>query len=150
MQVTFGKHDGKSVEWLVLKEPDYIKWVLQQSASGKMLQVKTHAAALIKKFDAKPLLKTCRAEDCSEKATRVTVYLDNLLPVWWCANCNPYQLGANSGKLQVISTYAQALSHVEFYCKGRKSDSAEIVKYLAQARGLPSRVSETHAQAFFA
>ena len=149
MLVTFGKHDGKSVEWLVLKESDYIKWILSQSASGKILQIQKHAAALVKKFDAKPLLNQCRAEDCSEKAIRATVYLDNLLPEWWCAECNPYQLGANAGKLQSISTYSQALTHVELYCRGRKSDSAEIIKYLAQAKGLPSRVSESHAQAFF-
>jgi hypothetical protein len=149
MQVTIGKNDGKSVEWLVLKDPSYIEWLLGAQASGKLLQLKHHAQNLIRKFDAKPISKRCYGQACSKAATRATVYLDNLVPYWWCATCDPYESGANAGKLQVISTYSQALHHVEYFCKGRKSDAAEIIKYLAQAKGLPSRVGEQQAQQFF-
>lgn len=150
MLVTFGKNNGKSVEWLALKDPSYIQWVLKQSASGTLLQVQQHATSLIKKFDATPFLITCRADDCSQVATRATVYLENIEPEWWCEKCDPYQLGANAGKLQAISKYSQALGHVDLYCNSRKSDSNTIIKYLAQAKGLPKRVSEDQAQKFFA
>lgn len=150
MQVTIGKNAGKSVELLVLKDPAYVQWLLDTQASGKLLQIKQHAQSLIRKFDAKPLSTRCYGRACSKPATRATVYLDNLVPYWWCASCDAYEAGANDGKLQFISTYGQALEHVQFYCKGRKSDAAEIIKYFAQAKGLPARVGEQQAQQFFA
>ena len=59
MQVTLGKHAGKSVELLMLKEPGYIRWLLQQSPNGQLLEIKQHALALTKKFDAKPYQIVC-------------------------------------------------------------------------------------------
>lgn len=150
MHVTVGKHAGKSVELLILKFPDYVHWLLKTSVSGPLLIVKTHIKTLIAKFDAKPLLRDCRGHNCNLKATRATVYGINLTPEWWCANCDPYQLGANPGKLQAVKTYGNALDHVEFYCSSRKSDFQEIIKYLAQAKGLPSRAGEVQCKAFFA
>lgn len=40
MQVAFGKHTGKSVELLVLKDPSYIRWILDQlNTYGAMKKV---------------------------------------------------------------------------------------------------------------
>ena len=150
MLVNFGKHAGKSLELLMIREPGYIHWLVQQAASGPLLALKKEAVALMKKFDAKPLNVVCHASTCKLGATRATVYGDSLAPYYWCANCNPYQSGANAGKLQVVSTYAEALAHVEFYCAGRKSDYVEIIRYLADAKGMPARVGEKQAQFFFA
>ncbi len=149
MQVAFGKHAGKSVELLMFKEPGYVHWLLQQSPSGALLVVQRHAHSLMKKFDAKPLHRQCHGHNCSALATRATVYGNSLAPYWWCDNCDPYEAGANSGKLQGVRTYSEALTHVEFYCGGRKSDYVALVKYLAQAKGLPTRVGEQQANAFF-
>ena len=65
MKVTFGKHAGKSVELLMLKEPSYIKWVLdKESPTGAMEKVKSHIQQLIQIFDAKPFTgKQCRAKN---------------------------------------------------------------------------------------
>lgn len=151
MQVTFGKHAGKSVELLMIKEPGYVKWVLeQQSPTGAMAKVKSYIQQLIKTFDAKPFIgKECWAKSCNKSATRFTVYLDNIDPYWWCGTCDPYQTGANSGKLQSPIGYTSALEHVELYCRSRKSDYMDIFKMISQAKGLPARVGETQAQKFF-
>jgi hypothetical protein len=151
VQVTFGKHVGKSVELLMLKEPAYIKWVLdQQSPTGAMAKVKLHIQQLIQVFDKKSFAgKQCWAETCVKPATRFSVYLGNLDPCWWCNTCDEYQRGANPGKLQTPINYQSALQHVKNYCKGRKSDYTGIIKMISQAKGLPSRVSETKAQEFF-
>ncbi len=148
MNVTFGKHSGKSVEELVLKDPSYISWVLKQSASGAMLAVKNHAKTLIEKFDAKPFQLKCHS--CKANATWATVYMDNVAPYWWCDSCDPYQLGANSGKLQSIRTYGDAARHVEHYCTAQKSCHTELVKHLARAKGLPTRVTAQALASFFA
>jgi hypothetical protein len=41
MVITFGEHKGKSVELIMLKEPSYVKWVLDQlNPPGALLPVK--------------------------------------------------------------------------------------------------------------
>ncbi len=151
MQVTFGKHAGKSVELLMLKEPSYIKWILdQQSPTGSMAKVKSHIQKLVQVFDKKPFTgKQCWAKTCKKLATRFTIYLDNLDPYWWCNACDPYQTGANSGKLQSPIDYRSALQHVEMFCRNRKSDYTDIIKMISQAKGLPGRVGEVQAQKYF-
>ena len=151
MKVTFGKHSGKSVELLMLKEPSYIQWVLnQQSPTGNMATVKSHIQHLISIFDSKPFKgKKCSSKSCDKPVTRYTVYFDNLQPYWWCDTCDPYQLGANSGKLHLPNDYKSALLHVATFCQGRKPDYTYIIKTLSQAKGLPDRVGESQAQSFF-
>jgi hypothetical protein len=150
MQVTFGKYAGTSLELLMLRAPEYIHWIVQQSATGALLELKSEALKLMKKFDAKPFNQVCHSRTCRLGATRATVYGDSLVPYWWCANCDPYGSGANAGKLQIVRTYADALSHVEFYCSGHKSDYGKLIRDLAEAKGLPVRVGEKKAQFFFA
>jgi len=153
MEITFGKHAGKSIELLLLKEPEYIKWMLeQQNATGAMKRAQDEAKRLIARFNTKPFIKDCFGKPgAAHKATRCTVYGNNVtVPYWWCDSCNPYQSGANSGKLQAVSTYEEALNHVGFWCSGRSSDYKSLIKDLAQAKGLPARVGEKQAVAFFA
>ncbi len=82
MQVTIGKHAGKSLELLVLKEPGYVHWLVQQAASGPLLALKNEALKLMKKFDAKPFNQVCRGRTCNLGATRATVYGNSLAPYW--------------------------------------------------------------------
>ena len=135
----------------MLKEPSHIKWVLdQQSPTGAMAKVKSHIQQLIQVFDTKPFTgKQCWAKACKKPATRFTVYLDNLDPYWWCHACDPYQTGANSGKLQAPIDYRSALQHVELFGRNRKSDYTDIIKMISQAKELPGRVGEAQAQKFF-
>jgi len=152
MKITFGKYIGKAMEMLVLKVPEYVAWMLEQHAapSSQMAKAQDEAKRLIIKFDDKPFMKKCSGKNCNETATRCTVYDANVLnPYWWCENCNPYQSGAAPGKLQVLTTYCQAISHVENYYGNRKSDYQSIIRSMAEAKGLPRRVGDAQSTKFF-
>jgi hypothetical protein len=149
MLVPVGKHKGKSAESLVLKEPGYVHWLQGQTATGPLLALQKEVQNLIKKFDQRPFHVKCNGNACSAQASRLSVYGDSISPYWWCDSCDPYQMGAIAGKLQIFRSYSSALTHVEFFCAGRQSDYKELVKAIAQAKGLPSRVGESQAAAFF-
>jgi len=153
MVITFGKkHNGKSVELVMLRDPSYIKWMLSLSnPSGSIKKAIGHVKTLQMKFDAKPYLgKTCWNKLCKNPVTKLTVYHDNLDPYWWCDTCDPYDAGANPGKLQSPDDYDLALLHVDHFCSNRKSDYLDLIKTIAEAKGLPKRVGENAAQQFFA
>ena len=150
MKVGFGKHNGKSVETIILKEPSYIEWALAQaSSSGTLARLKGEAQRLIAIFDAKPYRTKCYGHGCSKLATRCSVYLRNVYgPMWWCDDCDPYQRGADDGKLSVVRTYRDALEHCTLFCTNRSAVES-LVRALAQAKGLPQRVSEKQSAEFF-
>lgn len=149
MAISFGPERGKSVEITMLKRPDFISWTLG-AESGPAAQLALTARSLMVKFDSKPILKSCDGRGCSSQATRCTVYQNNVFtPYWWCDSCDPYSNGALPGKLQVIRTYNDALKHVTQYCQGSRADCRQLIIELARAKGLPKRVGETQAQAFF-
>lgn len=153
MQITFGKHSGKSLELLLFKHPDYIAWMLaQQNASGAMKRAQDEAKRLMGRFNSKPFKKQRFGQTGPKhSATRCTVYSNNVtVPHWWCNGCDPYESGANAGKLQVIATYEDALDHVGAWCGGNTADYKSLIKDLAQAKGLPARIGEKQAAAFFA
>jgi hypothetical protein len=150
MVLHFGKHSGKLLEILVLKEPDYVAWMLgENGATGALRQAQQEAARLVRLLDQKPFIEPCRAPGCGNVATRGSVYRGGVWPAWWCDTCDPDQLGASPGKLDIIQTYGDALSYVNMCCGGRKQALRVLIKALAQAKGLPERVSETQAVAFF-
>jgi hypothetical protein len=62
---------------------------------------------------------------------------------------DPYLHGSLPGRLQIIETFMDVLSHVENYCEGRKSDYRFLILGLAQAKGLPKGVGEAVVQLFF-
>lgn len=151
MIVTFGKHRGQSVGSLILKEPDYIVWLLsEKKLLGPALQAKNEAVRLIHLFDAKLFQKKCSGDRCTSLSTRCTVYQTSVSnPQWWCDSCDPYQMGADGGKLQLINTYCDAIGHVGMYCNGRKESYRLLLKALVKAKGLPDRLSETQVSDFF-
>lgn len=150
MKALVGKHKGKSMEELVLKQADYIDWIFGQSPSGPLLAMQVEAKGLVHKFDSKPFTARCLSSACGRPATRLSVYGNSISPYFWCDTCDPYEQGANQGKLQIFRTYGAALSHVGFFCSGRKSDVKDLIRDMAVAKGLPTRVGEAQALAFFA
>lgn len=149
MLLSFGKHNGKSVEELILKNADYIQWILSQNApKGQMGMVAKEAQRLIAKFNQKQFSVVCAHSKCESIATRCSVYGPNIQCVFWCDNCNPYSRGACEGKLQIIRTYQDAIDHVNVWCKG-KNDLSKLIQNIAKGKGLPSRVGMTQAIAFF-
>ena len=87
--------------------------------------------------------------DCTKPATCLSVYGDNVYaPLWWCDDCDPYQMGAREGKLSLIKTYQDAiLHHMMFHTP--KSFLKDLVRIMAVEKGLPKRVSEKNAVEFF-
>jgi hypothetical protein len=150
MVLPFGKHIGMSVERLVLTQPDYVVWMLgKEGATGALRQAQQEAGRLVRVFDRKPILEPCRAPGCGNVATRASVYRGSVWPAWWCDTCDPDQLGASPGKLDIIRTYLDAVTYVNVCCSGRRQALRVIIKELARAKGLPERVGETQAVTFF-
>jgi hypothetical protein len=67
----------------------------------------------------------------------------------WCDGCNPYSTGARCSSLGVVSTFESALLHADWTCEARRKATRDLVKELAQAKGLPARVGAPQAEAFF-
>lgn len=151
MILTVGKHRGKSVEEVVLKDPSYIAWMLSQADPSEALaQACDEARQLIGTFNGKPFVKKCSGDGCDEMATRCTVYGPNVNPWYWCDKCDPYAAGATRGNLSEIRTYWDAIQHVNFHGDGRKSSLEVLIRNLARAKGLPDRVGASQASAFSA
>jgi len=151
MNITFGKHKGKSIGSLVLKEPDYVSWLLSNADCGAaMLAAIKEASRLIAIYNDKPFQKPCHGKNCSSQATRCSVYMSAVsTPMWWCDTCNPYRAGASEGQLQSIRTYQDALVHISLHCNRRKRSYRTLIKKLAKAKGLPDRVTEKQVSGFF-
>jgi hypothetical protein len=138
------------VELLILKDPDYVAWVLgHRGAVGRLAEVQGEALRLIALFDARPVVARCHGQGCEERAAYGCVYRGAVRPTWWCPGCDPHQQGATPGTLRVLATYLDAVGHVETSCNGRRDDLRFLVRALAQAKGLPERVSEDAAEQFF-
>lgn len=151
MKIGFGKHSDKSVAVLVLKEPGYISWALsQENPNGPLARVKGEAQRLISIFDSKPVQKQCCGCSCTNQATRCSVYRYNVCqPFWWCDACDPYQTFAAQGTLSTIKTFRNAVDFCASPGTIRK-DLKNLIVTMAQAKGLPKRVTEAQAAAFFA
>ncbi|MGO9138152.1 MAG: hypothetical protein ACLQBC_10860 [Syntrophales bacterium] len=144
--INFGKHHGKSCELVLLKDPHYVKWVLETNVEGPLKQVQIKLVRLVQIFNAKPFITKCRV--CSRPAERATLYKDNaVILYWWCNDCHIY--GNRTGVLSEVSTYESALRYVASVCKKRKSDYQILIKELAQAKGLAKRVGQVQAVEFF-
>jgi len=152
MIISFGKHQGTTVALAVLKDPDYILWLLgQQGATGPLASVRIEAGHLISVFDAKPIKDACRGHNCQNQAVRFSAYHGGLVDLYpWCDTCDEHQAGAMRSRLSIVKTYMQALNHVDSYFGSRRADYQRIIRNIASAKGLPDRCGEKQAQAFFA
>jgi len=150
MNARAGEHVGRSMADLLMNEPSYIRWMLDQDPNGPLLMMKTEAERLIAIFDGRPFLNECGTSGCNNLATRCSVYGDSLAPFWWCSTCDPHSAGARPRKLQLLDKYMDAVRHVKVHCAGRKSDYKRLVRYLAAAKGMPKRMGAPQLAAFFA
>jgi hypothetical protein len=143
MIIDFGKYQGKSVEWLVLNAPDYLKWVLELAApTGGLVAVKAEALRLISLFDRKQILKSCLGRGCAKTATQLSGYQGNSYSMYaWCDTCDPYQAGATRWKLRLIRTYNDALDFIQQTCDRRRSAYRAAIGTIARAKGFPERSS---------
>jgi hypothetical protein len=68
--------------------------------------------------------------------------------MWWCDDCDPYQMGSRDGKLSLIKTYYDAFLHHNMY-RTPKSALKDLVKTIAMEKGLSKRVGQKDAEEFF-
>jgi hypothetical protein len=146
MDISSGKHQGKTSQIVALNHPDYVSYYLNSEYhNSKLGQALKHHVA---KMDAKPFITECF--HCKKPATRATAYQNNPDLMFWCDDCNPYGAGAVTGKLRTIKTYSDAVSHIAFTANGHKGFMKTIIRNLAEAKGLAKRVTVDKAAAFFA
>jgi hypothetical protein len=118
--------------------------------SAPLVQVKNEMLRLVMKFDKKPFVEACASHNCNNIATRASLYRNNVFPMWWCDECDPDPIGVLEGRIQIVETYMGTLNRVKNYCGGKKGDYKYLIRAFAhQAKGLPKRVGEAQAQAFF-
>ena len=144
MEFKTGKHAGMTTELVLLKKPDFAQWYLSKHPYAKHSK---DFARLIKEFDAKPFISKCR---CGETAVHATAYEGAESVMFWCDNCNPYSTGATSGSLQTVDAFGEALGPIDLTLGRSRHAKRAIVRALARAKGLPKRVGELQASAFFA
>ena len=144
MRFKSGKHEGKTYEEVLLKDPALAQFLAAKGAAS----VAEELQRLIRVFDRKPITASC--VDCGNTATRATGYSGSPTLFFWCESCNPRHGGADPAKLYFVRTFNDAMIHVDRTLNGNKAAKTKIVRQLAQAKGLPNRVSEDAAIAFFA
>lgn len=144
LRIQSGPEKGKTAEELLLKKPSKADFI--RSSSNSVLAGELNR--LVSKLDAKDLVSTCH--ECKQPATRYSIYYNNHNCMFWCDDCDPYTSGAVQGKLTIGRTFDQAITHIDLTANGKKSFKDSVIKEIAVAKGLPKRVGEAQALAFFA
>jgi hypothetical protein len=144
MQFKTGKHAGKHYEEVVLKEADFVDWMFGEHADSPTVK---EFKRLIDLYDKKPFVEKCSR--CPKTATRTSVYINNYDPLFWCESCDPYGTGATSGKLSIVRTYLEALAHLRRGDINTRDWKRNLIRRIAEGKGLPKRVGAVQALHFF-
>lgn len=148
MRIASGRHKGKTLELVALKDPEYI-WdlLLSKPRGARQERAQAKARALVETFDRRAFDVLCVGGGCERKATRCTVCKSSVdTPWWWCDACDPWQYGAGRDMLHVLRTYQDVLD----FCRTFDDPTVarDLVLTLAMAKGL-SKLGETQADLFF-
>lgn len=136
MKLSFGKYQNKDIAWVLIEQPDYLKFMFQMKNRDAEL---SFINSLIQKLNSLPFQEKCCFEHCSNVASRLSLYnLNSHCIFLFCSDCDPYDLGASDGKL----TYLTSLNVKDL------SDS-ELVKKFYAAKGGPKRKTTTALKTFF-
>lgn len=145
MVLRYGPHAGKSTELVVLKFPDWVQFYIQNNRNSR---VGGELVSLIRRFDELEFAKKCF--QCKSRATRSSLYAGNAEDaMYWCDECDPYSLAAPQGKLVLITKYNEALGFVANRCGDKRGEKRDVIRRLAEAKGLPKRLGEKSAAQFF-
>jgi hypothetical protein len=151
MKITFGIHKGKTAEFLMINQPDYIKWILtQHEPSSTFATIQKHITQLIRKFDNKPFKdKSCSSNNCNHSATKFTICESDLNPHWWCNSCEPIHADIPNDQLQSPVGYMSAIKHIDVYCNKQTFAYKSIINMIAEAKGLSANANELKLNMFF-
>lgn len=146
MRILSGKNAGKLSEVVFLKMPDLAQWMMNKVQDNALT---TDFKRLRRIFDQKPISeKICHGR--TEDAVTATAYAGSSHLMFWCEGCDPYSAGALSGKLDIVTTFGDAMGHADFTCNGNRAVKRNMIRDLATAKGLPKRITESAALKFFA
>lgn len=149
MLVTSGKYKGKTLELVTLKNPYFIKGLLSRETKDKKLMLmQAEARRLIVAFNRRAFNGRCMGRNCSQPATRCSIYKSDVFnPKWWCDICDPWQYGAGKCLIQIVRTYQDAIAFGEPFDDPTVAE--DLVRVLAEAKGLSSRLGKDQADVFF-
>lgn len=146
MRLQYGRYQGRTAETLLLRAPDYALWVLRHQPDGRLAH---HFRDLMAAFDARPLERACQA--CGRGATRAAALPERCELYFFCDGCALYPDAAPLGAAQDLRTLADLADHVERTARRRAIPRLRaLVRRMGQAKGLPRRITEPAAGAFFA
>ncbi|MDI3091489.1 hypothetical protein QJ133_10145 [Priestia megaterium] len=141
MNFNFGKYKKKPIAWVMIENPTYLNWILN-NAFKKYSKEYTFTSNIIKKFDNMPLKNVkCVVSNCENPVNHLTLYngIHNG-NYWFCTKCDPYSLGAREGTLSSIATFSEITS---------LRNNKELIKLFANAKGVPKRKTEEALKTFF-
>jgi len=142
MLIGIGKHSGKSVEELVIKEPKYVEWLLYHHMNGYMAVIKKEVIRLIQILDTKPFTSKCC--NCGSPAHYVTFCEGGRPILSWCNECDIRSI-AIIENFETVTTYKDVLRRAE----GGKGYRKQIMLIYLTRKGLPQRVGKKQAAEFF-
>lgn len=146
MRLQYGRYQGRTAEALLLRAPDYALWVLRHQPDGRLAHC---FRDLIAAFDARPLQSACQA--CGAQAVRAAALPERTELYFFCDACALYPDAPPLGAAQDLRTLDDLAAHVERTTRRRAvARLRSLVRRMAQAKGLPGRVTEPAAAAFFA
>jgi hypothetical protein len=101
---------------------------------------------LIKRFDEKPMTTQCRK--CDNAATKATGYDGGtgLELFFYCENCEDPWIDEAEGRL--IRTFKDAINLIDETRNGKKTAKQNIIRKIAEPKGLPKRGSADTAVDF--
>src|SRR5262245_6485942 len=121
-----------------------------EGRTGAFERIQREVRRLIRVFDEKPFVVTCRGDGCDSDATRGSLSQGGVRPIWWCEDCDPSEFGASPSKLYMVESFADAVDYISVWCGDNREPLRILIRELAQAKGLPARVGEQQARMFFA
>ena len=146
MKMPIGPHKGDIIETVIIKYPDFIFWLAERDPDPKFQWLYDAIQERVDIFDTKPFTNVqCAGRidgvECTSPVTRFSLYRGSSIPSFWCSECDPLQLGASEGKIEIHTTYYDAL-----WCLDRADANREqkqnLIRRLTEAKGVTGNLTE--------
>ena len=136
-----GQYEGKTSEYVLLRHANHAHHIMRKYPESPTAQ---EFRQLENRFDEKPLTAPCRA--CGTQATVASAFQGNPNLMFWCSDCHP----KNAANLMTITSFTDAMLHIDLTCNGVRSLKDAVIKVMAYAKGCPKRLTAAEAVAFLA
>lgn len=152
MRMPIGKHKGKLIEWLLLKEPFYMQ--VMMGRFGQDDNITIYANDRIEHFNSKPFLGKCKHENEDGTIdllpiTIMSVYVPSDIPgsiMWFCDSCWESFDKANGAP---VRTYEDAILHGDTWFHRTKRATNRLLEYMYRAKGLSGKLTAKALIEFF-